>query len=251
MNYFVQILSVLMPAILFYLKYKYDIKQAKIKSEEEAVRKEIERDSKDERRLSAQTTLILEKIGDIEEKVTNMESILIPHILDSEFLIKFKDRLQTRANNIFQAERNLSDEHKKILNFWVEVIERFALRFCYSTKRKSNKKEVTEFLESQLRIKITEFESIIESSIPKPKLFKCKNIYFVDFLKSSIKDNFNNIRPLHTITELLILRMVENGLSPDSMIELFDNYINDFFKEYFKKLDAWELLLEIQHKDID
>jgi len=85
MNYFVQILSVLMPAILFYLKYKYDIKQAKIKSEEDAVKKEIERDSKDERRLSAQTTLILEKIGDIEEKVTNMESILIPHILDSNF----------------------------------------------------------------------------------------------------------------------------------------------------------------------
>lgn len=252
MNSLIQILSILVTGGLAYLKYRYDMRNAKKISDEEAAKRDAQRDEKDERRLLAQTTLILEKIGDIEEKVGNMESILIPHIQDSEFLIKFKDTFQTSANSIFLAERNLSDEHRKILNHWVEIIERFALRYCYSTKRKGkDKKELTEFLESQIRIKITDFESMISSTIMIPKLFKSKKIYFLDFLNSSLKDNFHNISPLHTVTELLILKMTENGLNADAMINLFDNYIKDFFKVYFKKLDTWELLNEVTHKDIE
>lgn len=247
---FIQLLSVLMPAILFYLKYRYDIKMSKEAAKVEAEKRDKERDEKDERRLATQTKVILENIGDLQAKLGEFENLLVPHIEDGKFLINYKDELQTVANSKLVGYRNLGDEHRKILNYWVDVIERFGIRYCYSSIRHGDKKELEIFLTSHMDIKIAEFNAVMSQNVHVPRKFHGNNIQFNTFMNGTQKEQFKNLMPLHTRTNLLILALVANGLDPEALTKLFASYIKEFFATYFDKLDIWTSLDEPEWVDI-
>ena len=173
--------------------------------------------------------------------VSEVKIMLENHISDNDFMLKFKNTLQNKSSLILTMYGNLDKEHRNILGFWAESIEKFGLKFYYSTHRKGNKIELSKFLNTDMDIKIDSLSSLISRSLPKPKQLKGKPAYF---------NNFIHDTQIHNSTQLLVLKLVENGLTFESTISLFENYLAEYYRLYLDKMVQFELLPEMEYKDV-
>ncbi len=176
----------------------------------------------------------------MQMEIQEIKQMLKDHVIDNDFPIIYKDALYKVSNEKLLSYRNLDPGHSMALNFWLETIEKFGLRFYYSSLRHGDKDSLKLFLQTQIDIKIGELDSIIREHINDSKVYKASRIYFNTFINSNQKHHLTNVMPIHYKTDVLIIDMVNNGLDQEKMINLFKKYIREFYDAYFMKIELWE-----------
>ena len=69
---------------------------------------------------------------------------------------------------------------------------------------------------------------------------KKTKVFFSDFLNGT---------KINTKLYVLIEILVRNGLTPEKTVELFENYINDWYKLFLTNIRVWEHLQIYESKD--
>jgi len=207
------------------------------------------------------------KVLEIQSENTNINMELIEikdmlktHIVDNDFQLKYKNALQNRATHELYKLQNLSTQHQLILSAWNEIIEKFGIKWYYSDLRKDQKdkkangekiqtvkKDIQDTLTHEINLKIEFMDKIIRQNITCPKIVQASKMYFDEFINGKRE----NLMPIHSRTELLILALAENGLSNDGYIDLFENYLIEFYTNYKRKLDIWQSIPCPEYQDID
>jgi beta-glucosidase/6-phospho-beta-glucosidase/beta-galactosidase len=208
------------------------------------------------RELSNRDKLLGLKVNEIQnglieqkQSMNDIKAMLEAHIFDNDFQVKFKDEIQKKTAIELKAFTNLN--HRKIINHWVEIIEKFGLKYYYSSYRKGNKRELEEFLTNNINIKIDEFDKFVSETITVPKKLGALTLYFNQFIQAKNNKVNTDIMPVHNHTLILIQNLVKNGLSFETTIDLFVNYIKDFISAYHHKVELWSTLNDPEYKDID
>jgi len=237
--------------IMFFVKSEYDRRRTNDKTKE--------RDAVLVDKVERRDQILVEKVEGIAAiagksalEVTSVKEMLEVHIEENDFTIKFKNTLQNKSSLILAMYGNLAQGHKNILDYWADTIERFGMRFYYSDFRKAprtTKEEISRakhnleiFLNTCMDVRLNNLNDLIHDTFPKPKTTNKKKLYFSDFLAES---------QLHNKTQLLILALVENGLSQNEIILKFENYLAEFYQKYLDLMVIFSTLIDYEPKDID
>jgi len=227
---------VIMPVVLLILSILFNKKLNKQKKdingdiEKRDEANELKAKDREERRQK----LVLDKLEDLEVNVTDMKIALTVHIEDTDFRTEFKDNIRNKSRQIIiNLGDFLAPEHKNILSNWSDTIEKFGLDFFYSSKRKERKKNIDTWLTQEMDINIRNFYNFVDFMYEEIRVYNKKKVLFSNFL-DTIK--------LHNRTELLKMRLIQNGLSMEDIIDLFSAYIEDFYADFVKAIKIWYTL---------
>jgi len=213
------------------------------KREEERKKLEDEREERFKKFISA-------SIEDVKAKMVNIEMKLESHIEDTDFRFEFQDAVRNKARqNILILNNFLNQSFKNILSNWADSIEAFGLDW-YDNIRKMHgddgvtksrdKKEIDDFLTHSMNVMISDFDTYIDSVSDEIKLYNGRPVYFSQFITQ---------QSLHNKTELLKLRLVQNGFKNNKdIIKEFKNHIDDFFSLFTQLLTIWNGLEQYEKR---
>jgi hypothetical protein len=185
------------------------------------------------------TNLWKESFVRLENKVVQIAMSLDEMKNNEQFSIQFKNTLANKSK-LNLAFSYVPEIYKDILVYWSEIIEKFGLRYYYSNYRSGDKKELEDFLQNDITMKINELNRYMNVIIKTPKAYKKAKIYFSDYINGS---------NIHSKTQLLIVRLVENGLTPKKLIETFDKYLEDFYSDFLEQISFWDKLEDYKFMD--
>jgi hypothetical protein len=187
--------------------------------------------------------------------IGRLESLLKKHIDNELFRMNFRNAIAkiaaTKINNseLFSSSEILT---KAITDFSIRMAE-FGIKFNYSDLRCS--KEHTEndfkfYLKTDIDSMIYDFLDILKQGILVEKAFKIGNkIHPISITGYLILVDMNNKEPgCMQLTELLLIRLVQNGLNEEKLQDIFINYIDSFI---FKLKDKLQEFFALPDYDIE
>jgi len=209
---------------------KLDFEKAEVKRIENEKIANQQRDEKDERRFENQTRQILEKVGELELKMGTIEDILVTHVGDSDFRLRFRNKVSNLAMNLLKAS-DLDEEYKSVLAYWFSNIETFSLDFWYSDYRKSEPEALKIKLNEKLEILLSNFSQHINLSVKEIREYNSSKVLFSQYLT---KTNF------HGKARVLILAFGNNGFDVDTKFTtLVIDHINSIHADFITSLRVW------------
>jgi hypothetical protein len=175
-----------------------------------------------------------------ELKIVDIEKMLSVHISDNDFQILFKNVLQNKNNDTIKNLFDFNPDYINIMSYWTDSIERFGLKFYYSTHRKKGGECLETFLKLDMDTRILALDKIIDSSQKGLKYFKKEKLFFSEFVR---KMNF------HADAYVLVQTLVRNGLTPENTVDLFEKYLTKFYNSFFTAVRIWDTLPDFNYKD--
>lgn len=233
-------LGLLSPIILAVMGYLFSKRLNKQKKD--LAKRDEDNEKKNKVREEKLQKLVLDKLEDVEVKLTNMEFSLNTHIVDTDFKSEFKDSIRNKSRQILaNLSSFLTQEQKTVLGNWADTMEEFGLDFFYTSKRKERKKDLDIYLTQELDRHISNFYNYVDFSCEEIRTYKKRKVLFSQFI-DQVK--------LHNRSEQLKMRLVANGFKDTSeVIDEFVGYIEDFFADFASIVRIWERL-EIFDKEI-
>lgn len=199
-NFYIQTISIISLFIINYLKVRADNRIYRKKSEK--------------------------VISSLTKKLEDIESIVIAGADSRELIDKLDKAISKKGFEVISANTDLGNDMINVLNMFQIKVKKFAISY----------------FESQFRVN----KNIVEDYI------QIEMNTIMEFVKHTYNDNFKGVRKNLTFfeniekitnsivcTNVLIHRLIENGLSSVKYRELFEKYIADIFKEHIKGYRLW------------
>ena len=165
----------------------------------------------------------------LEKKLSKLESALDKEITEREFKHKLSNSITRKAFDVIQYNNFLSKEFISILNMTQVKINNFAIDY-FDSHYRVNKDVARDYL-NVVANSIREDIKHLELDLFKGEK---RGLKFNDFVRK-----YSNI---DTVINVMIQRLVENGLDRKMYIHLFENFIADLFTEFIKGYRTWERL---------
>jgi len=213
---------------------------------------------KSESRYSEGSRLIADQMRGFDNTLVNLSFEFLEYKKNSEFKATLMNIMRAKATNIIDYNVDLDLKYKNLMMQIAIEFENFALRFYYSDMR-GIPHQISPFLRIDMNSRIAKFKTYVQHINSEEKVFeystgKKETISFLEFLtgekkftiskKSSIINGLNKDvevkSKLMDIIEVLLVLLEKNGLKPDDVIEKFEEFISDFFKEFIHVINNWE-----------
>jgi hypothetical protein len=239
------IVAVLIALGTAFIKGYFDKKANDRKLEEARIeneKKNNERDEINDKKLSTQINIVLNRqesidliLTDNEKVLKNIEKLLMEHILADDFVKNFVNAVRFKSNEILSWTKSANDEHKIILSGWAESIISFGLIFHEDKNRHDDKETFKKHLLQEMDRHIKRYYSNADSLVNGIRILKGRKYRFSAFLKES---------KIHQRTDYFIGVLAENGLDECATIKTFTKYIDEFYQLFFTAVSTWEALPE-------
>jgi hypothetical protein len=193
--------------------------------------KEIEQDKK----LEAKIQLVIGEIKGISNVAVRLEDKLDRHIDEGDFIARLSYSVENKAAQILSLSFSLHQKYKNMLSHWADVIEEFGKNFIQNKNKRKDKHNLEKILNQEIDICLNDFNIYIDSFDTELRLLNKKKYRFSKFIEEN---------KLHNKTRLLVARLAENGFeeNKDKLVEIFINYINDFFEAFLTAISVWKNL---------
>lgn len=175
-----------------------------------------------------------QRMSSFENLITQIDIKLENLINESNFENDFKNALQLKMDILCKASL-LSQTHKAVLLYAVNLVQDFGFNFYRSPYRKTKNKakDLEQFLSQDFEFKRGQLHDDIKEKFPNSR----NKIFFLDLLIKS---------KLYAKTELLIMALVKNGLEHKDLIDLFENYIEELYFIYTSCVQLWDTMQDVQ-----
>jgi hypothetical protein len=213
---------------------------------------------KSESRYSEGSRLIADQMRGFDLKLVELSFQFLEYKKNSEFKATLMNVMRAKATNIIDYNVDLDLKYKDLMMQISREFEDFALRFYYSDMR-GIPHQISPFLRIDMNSRIAKFKSYVEHINKEEKIFeystgKKETITFLEFLTGEKKFTISKKSPiintlnkdveikskLMDIIEVLLVVLEKNGLKPDDVIEKFEGFIGDFFKEFIHVINNWD-----------
>ena len=181
-------------------------------------------------------------VGCVIIEQEEMKAMLVTHIAENDFNIQYKNVFQRQMREKIEFGE-FNKEYISVISYWLNEIEKFGLKFYYSEYRKNKDSgNLKTFLNIYIDDVLCNFSKVVDLNIKGLKVMPDKKtkVFFSDFLNGT---------KINTKLYVLIEILVRNGLTPEKTVELFDNYINDWYKLFLTNIRVWEHLVIYESKD--
>jgi hypothetical protein len=179
--------------------------------------------------------------------IARLESLLKKHIDNEVFRMNFRNAISkiasTKINNseLFSSSEILT---KAITDFATKIAE-FGIKFNYSDLRYSKDTTKNDFkflLKTDLDSILYDFLDILKQGIIKDKAYRLNSkIHPITITSYLILVNDKEPGCMQ-MTELLLIRLVQNGLNEITLQEIFINYLDNFIFKLKDKLQEFNAL---------
>lgn len=210
----------------------------KIQTSYQEERKKIQTEYQEQQKqVTERDRLLMDQMRGFDNKLVELSMTLFEHKTNNEFKSNLMNTMRSKATNIIDYSVDLDHKYKHLMMRIAREFEDFAFRFYYSDMR-GVEHEITPYLKIDLSSRVATIESIIEHITPKPKKFtyttgKEEPVYLIDMIKES---------KIKREIQLLLIILQRNGLSPEKVIEVFEKFLGNFFKEFLVIVNQWEEL---------
>ena len=182
--------------------------------------------------LSKRDKILADSLRGLESTVIDLGMDLKNLTKETDFEKVLRNSIRAKASQIVSLNYSIPDSFKNIVIHTARQIEDFAFLFYYSPYRQSPI-EMEKYLYTDIQEKRVSSHSFMNSCCNKVKRYKKKTYRLNTFL---IELNiFKHI-------ELLILRLVENGLSKDDTVLLFTKFTDKYSEELIKAMIIFDTL---------
>jgi len=185
-----------------------------------------------ENELSKRDIILTASLRDLEKITIGVRDEVKGLVMETDFEKVLRNSIRAKASQIVSLNFSLPEPSKNIVIHTARQIEDFAFLFYYSPYR-NNSAEMEKYLYSDIQEKRVSAHSFMDNCCNKVKTYKKKTYRLSTFL---IELNiFKHI-------ELLILRLVENGLSKEDTIDLFVKFTDKYSEELIKAMIIFDTL---------
>lgn len=215
---------------------KQERKKIQVSYKEE--RKKIQTEYQEQQKqVSERDRLLMDQMRGFDNKLVELSMAFLEHKKNNEFKSHLMNTMRSKATNIIDYNVDLDPKYKHLMMQIAREFEDFAFRFYYSEMR-GVEHEITPYLKIDLSSRVATIEGIVEHISPKPKKFvystgKEKPVYLIEMIKES---------KIKREIQLLLIILQRNGLSPEKVIEVFEKFLGNFFKEFLIIVNQWEEL---------
>jgi hypothetical protein len=160
------------------------------------------------------------------------------------FKRKLKNKIRSKATNLVDSEVTLQDKYHTMLTILARYFEEYALGF-YENEYRSVDYEIRPYLNRDMDGIISKFENIMDHINPNPRMFhystgKQEWISYKAFIRKLNLYSLPFSDTRNSLTDKLIERLIENGINHDELIDIFINYLTEFFKTIIVKSKYFE-----------
>ena len=182
--------------------------------------------------LTKRDKILADSLRGLESTVVDLAMDMKNLVKETDFEKVLRNSIRAKASQIVSLNFNIPDNSKNIVIHTARQIEDFAFLFYYSPYR-NNPAEMEKYLHSDIQEKRASSYSFIDNCCVEVKTYKKKTYRLSTFLIE-----LNIFKHL----ELLILRLIENGLSKDDTIELFVKFTEKYSEEIIKAMMIFDTL---------
>lgn len=236
----IALIAVLNPIILFVLGILFNRKINK--KDKELIERDAERVKGEKIRESQLKEFILDTLDTVQIKLVDIEMAFTTLADKIDFKTEFRSKISNKSAQILiHLSEFLTQEQKNILNYWGNIIEEFGTKFFDNIKRKGRKKTLSSYLSQEMEICIRDFDNYVDSIYGEIRIYNKEKVFFSQFI-DKVK--------LHSRSEQLKMRCVANNFKDnDEIIEIFIEYIEDFYADFTSGIRAWNLLSIYEKKE--
>lgn len=178
---------------------------------------------------------MLDRIKGLENQQDILKEMIKDVIKNIEFEHEFSNIIAGRAAQIVNANVSIGQEYKDLLMEAANQFKEIGLLFHNSDLR-GNKYKMSELIEAELHTRLWSIENTMNHISPEDKVYSFgtgneEDVNFISLFKKS---------KAHKKIELLTLKLKKNGLDNESLIALFEEFINEFLKELAIFILEWE-----------
>jgi hypothetical protein len=181
--------------------------------------------------------------------IQRLESIFKKHAESEKFRMDIRNSLakiaSTKINNseLFQK----SEIYSKAITDFASKMSEFAIKFNYSDLRNLKDTTINDFkfyLKTDIDSIIYDFLDVLKHGITIERTYKINNkIHPITLTSYIIIVDTNNKEPgCMQLTELLLIRLVQNGLNEIDIVTIFINYLDNFVNKLKDKIQDFNLL---------
>ena len=144
------------------------------------------------------------------------------HTAKDAIKVLIHERIEIATIEQLKYLKNVNSAFKDILVIWSEKFEDFAINAYFSSYRKSN--NVEHYLNSKMGGLLAELDFML-----------------IQKLNVNKGDSFTAENNLKKETDLLVRALVNNGLTDEKYIELFEDSIKRILDEYIAMFQSWDI----------
>lgn len=189
----------------------------------------------DNRVTRSDSKLMINRMVGVENKLMDTGQKIDTLIADFDFKNAFNNALRIKSTQYLNLSR-VQPIHRNVLNYFEQLVEEFGLRFYYCSFRKSNdigKSDLREYLYTDYEIKRAYLNKYVSETIEEIRYLNGQKITMLDLLQKS---------KASAKSELLIERLIQNGLAPAELIKLFEHYLQDYYNIYLDTIALYNTL---------
>lgn len=199
--------------------------------------------AKNDQKITERDRLIQQQMIGLDNKVVQLSMDMVEIKGNSQFKKELMNSLREISANIIDYNVNLGCNFKNVMMIMAREIEDFALRFYYSDMR-GVEHEIVPYLKIDMESRIFKFKIYLDFLNLETKTIMDNGIRrklsFLEFIADT------EIRK--TIDDT-IKQLSDDGLKEEDVIELFQKFLGDFFKEFIKSINSWENIEKQNLKD--
>jgi len=205
------------------------------KKEIELKEKIAKSEEKQNNKLDEKFNIIIERQVQNDDTMNRFEKLLQNH-LNEDYLEKdIKKVTIDVVANVNKDNPMIPDEHKSVISYWGNLIEKLANNYFKSPQRKQSKRLREKILLELKREMMAKFENYLDSEFVSIKNFMNTPVKLKDFMVK---------RDIYRGFEKLIDALEINGKTNDEILELFSDQVDLFCFNYMKMLGTWNELKE-------
>lgn len=189
----------------------------------------------DTRATRGDSKLMLNRMVGVENKLVDTGQKIDTLIADFDFKNAFQNSLRIKSTQYLNLSR-VQPSHRNVLNYFEQLVEEFGLRFYYCSFRKSSdigKADLREYLYTDYEIKRAYLNKYVSETLEELRYINKQRTSFLELLQRS---------KAAAKSELLIERLIQNGLTPSDLIKLFEHYLQDYYNIYLDTISLWNTL---------
>jgi hypothetical protein len=179
--------------------------------------------------------LMLNRMVGVENKLVDTGQKIDILISDFDFKNAFQNSLRIKSTQYLNLSR-VQPAHRNVLNYFEQLVEEFGLRFYYCSFRKSNdigRADLREYLYTDYEIKRAYLNKYVGETIDELRYINKQRTSFLELLQKS---------KASAKSELLIERLIQNGLTTSDLIKLFEHFLQDYYNIYLDTISLWNTL---------